>query len=100
MHGDPANQMAPAKAANLGKGIGTWLVDDVVGLWTGDWNAELVERAEGGPDREPFLLVELVVDRVHTGRDGWVFLLGVSIARWALPPLWRRRRWLSADHTA
>ncbi|MFM0197763.1 hypothetical protein PQQ65_32190 [Paraburkholderia strydomiana] len=68
--GDSASQIAPAKAAGLGKGIGTWLVDDVIGLWTGDCESEIIERAEGGMDREPFLLVELVADRVQLGRDG------------------------------
>ncbi|MFP3606072.1 hypothetical protein [Paraburkholderia sp. SIMBA_053] len=68
--GDSASQIAPAKAAGLGKGIGSWLVDDVIGLWTGDYDAEIVERAEGGAERQPFVLVELVVDRVRLGRDG------------------------------
>jgi hypothetical protein len=30
--GEPASQIAPAQASRLGHGIGTWLVDDVIGL--------------------------------------------------------------------
>ncbi len=68
--GEPASQIAPAQASRLGKGIGTWLVDDVIGLWTGDGDEKLIERAEGGPDREPYILVELIVERIHKGPDG------------------------------
>lgn len=68
--GEPASQIAPTQASRLGKGIGDWLVEDIIGLWTGDWNEKLIERAEGGPDREPYILVELIVERIHKGPDG------------------------------
>lgn len=67
-----STQIAPADASRLGKGIGAWLVEDVIGLWTGDWKVAIVSRAEGGKDREPFLLVDLVVERVRKGPDGWL----------------------------
>lgn len=70
--GEPSTQIAPANASRLGKGIGAWLVEDIIGLWTGDWDYDIVERAEGGKDREPFVLAEVVVERVRKGPDGWL----------------------------
>lgn len=70
--GQSSTQIAPADASRLGKGIGAWLVEDVIGLWTGDWKASIVNRAQGGIDREPYLLVEVVVDRIRKGPDGWL----------------------------
>ncbi|EEF26467.1 conserved hypothetical protein [Ricinus communis] len=69
--GESSTQIAPSHASRLGKDIGTWLVQDVIGLWTGDWDDRVVSRAEGGTDREPFVLAELVVERVRKGPDGW-----------------------------
>lgn len=68
--GEPSTQMAPAQASRLGKAIGTWLVEDIIGLWAGDWDEEIITRAKGGPNREPYLLVEVIVDRVRRGQDG------------------------------
>ncbi|WP_439892518.1 hypothetical protein ACS7SF_08470 [Ralstonia sp. 25C] len=68
--GEPSTQMAPAQASRLGKAIGTWLVEDIIGLWTGDWDDKIIARAQGGPDREPYLLVEVIVDRVQRDGDG------------------------------
>jgi hypothetical protein len=70
--GHSSTQIAPADASRLGRGIGSWLLEDVIGLWTGDWTTAIVDRAEGGKDRGPFLLVEIVVDRVRKGPDGWL----------------------------
>ncbi|MET3225779.1 hypothetical protein ABIF35_006566 [Bradyrhizobium japonicum] len=69
--GEPSTQIAPAVASRLGKGLGTWLVEDVIGLWTGDWKEQLLAKAKGGEGREPFLLVEIMADRVRRGPDGW-----------------------------
>lgn len=69
--GEPSTQIAPAVASRLGKGLGTWLVEDVIGLWTGDWKEQLLAKAKGGEGREPFLLVEITADRVRRGPDGW-----------------------------
>lgn len=69
--GEHASQIAPTQASRLGNGIGTWPVDDVIGRWTGDWDERIVQRAEGGPDREPYILVELTVEKIHKGPDGW-----------------------------
>lgn len=69
--GEPASQIAPTVASRLGKGLGTWLVEDVIGLWTGDWKEQLLVKAAGREGREPFLLVEITADRVRRGPDGW-----------------------------
>ncbi|MNQ78570.1 hypothetical protein D3C85_934850 [compost metagenome] len=45
--GEHATSIAPERASELGKGIGTWLVEDAIGLWTGDWSQDIVERSEG-----------------------------------------------------
>jgi hypothetical protein len=70
--GERATEIAPAAASRLGKSIGTWLLEDVIGLWTGDWNETIVRKAEGGGGREPYLLVEIIANRVSKGPDGWV----------------------------
>lgn len=70
--GESSGQIAPATASRLGKGIGAWLVEDVIGLWTGDWDEALVAKGKCGEGREPFLLVEITADRVRKGPDGWV----------------------------
>jgi hypothetical protein len=69
--GEPSTQIAPAVASRLGKGLGTWLVEDVIGLWTGDWKEQLLAKAKGGEGREPFLLVEITANRVRRGPDSW-----------------------------
>ncbi|ROM97925.1 hypothetical protein [Pseudomonas brassicacearum] len=69
--GQLSTQMSSSHAAMLGKSIGTWLLEDVIGLWTGDWGPEIVERAQGGPDREPFVMIKVVAERERQGPDGW-----------------------------
>jgi len=71
--GEPSTQIAPFKASVLGKGIGTWLLEDVIGLWTGDWADPVVERGNGSGKkyRQPLALARLIVDRIHKGADGW-----------------------------
>lgn len=69
--GEPSTQIAPVNASHLGKSIGTWLVEDVIGLWTGDGGKEIITHAEGGEHRKPLVLVTLVVDRVPKAKDGW-----------------------------
>lgn len=71
--GQPSTQIAPQKASVLGKGIGTWLLEDVIGLWTGDWAEPVVARGNGNGEkyRQPLVLARLVVDRIHKGSDGW-----------------------------
>lgn len=67
--GQQTTQLSPAKASRLGKGIGTWLIEDIIGMWTGDWSEKIVLRAKGGTDREPYILATVIVDRVRRGRD-------------------------------
>lgn len=51
------------RAAALGKSFGTWLLEDVIGLWTGDPEEALVEKALGVENGRPRLLFELRVQR-------------------------------------
>ena len=69
--GSLCDQISLPYASQLGKGIATWLLEDVIGLWTGDWNQEIIARAEGRMSREPYILAEIKVDRVRKGPDGW-----------------------------
>lgn len=63
--GDPSTVLYPSRAAELGKSIGTWLLEDVIGLWSGDWNRNVIDVAHGGVYRRPYVLVELVVERLR-----------------------------------
>jgi hypothetical protein len=63
--GEPSTVLYPGRAAELGKSIGTWLLEDVIGLWSGDWNSNVIDVAHGGVYRRPYLLVELVVERLR-----------------------------------
>lgn len=59
------------RAAVLGKSLGTWLLEDIIGLWTGDDSNKLVDKAFGVNNGRPRLLFELVVQRHLKGSDGW-----------------------------
>lgn len=59
------------RAAVLGKSLGTWLLEDIIGLWTGDGSKKLVEKALGLDNGRPRLIFELVVQRHLKGPDGW-----------------------------
>lgn len=43
------------------RSVARWLTYDVVGLWTGDPNVSVVQKAAGADGRRPYLLVELEV---------------------------------------
>lgn len=43
------------------RSVAKWLTYDVVGLWTGDPNVSVVQKAAGADGRRPYLLVELEV---------------------------------------
>jgi hypothetical protein len=60
-------QIRPEAGARLGRSIASWLVYEVIGLWTGD--PKVVERALGRPGAEPTMLVELEVVMVPTNPD-------------------------------
>lgn len=70
--GMQASQISPQAAAQIAKSLSTWLVEDVMGLWTGDWNTAIVDRAAGSEGREPYLLVNLSAEIVRKGPDGWL----------------------------
>jgi hypothetical protein len=59
------------RAATLGKSLGTWLLEDIIGLWTGDDSQKLVDKALGMGNGRPRLIYELVVRRHLKGTDGW-----------------------------
>ncbi|MBD8723715.1 hypothetical protein IFT43_10160 [Oxalobacteraceae sp. CFBP 13708] len=63
--GEPSTVLYPGRAAELGKSIGTWMLEDVIGLWSGDWNNNVIDVAQGGVYRRPYMLVELVVERLN-----------------------------------
>lgn len=60
------------RASVLGKSLGTWLLEDIIGLWTGDDSNKLVEKALGVDNGRPRLIFELVVQRHLKGSDGWL----------------------------
>lgn len=70
--GMQANQISPAAAARIAQGLSTWLVEDVIGLWTGDWNDAIINRAAGSEGRRPYLLANLSAEIVRRGPDGWL----------------------------
>ncbi|GFM82625.1 hypothetical protein PSCICN_33170 [Pseudomonas cichorii] len=63
--------VSPSKAAGLGRSFGTWLLEDVVGLWTGDKADSVIEKALGRENGRPRLIFELIVQRQSKGTDGW-----------------------------
>lgn len=67
-----ANNISPEAAARIAKSLSAWLVEDVMGLWTGDWSNAIVDRAAGSEGREPYLLVNLSAEIVRKGPDGWL----------------------------
>lgn len=70
--GEPATVLYPSRAAQLGKSIGTWLLEDVIGLWSGDWNSNVIDVAHGGVYRRPYMLVELVVERLRIDTENGI----------------------------
>jgi hypothetical protein len=66
------NDISPQAAARIAKSLSAWLVEDVMGLWTGDWNTAIVDRAAGSEGREPYLLVNLSAEIMRRGPDGWL----------------------------
>lgn len=53
--------MHPDRISRLGKSLADWLVDDVIGLWTGDPREEAVEMASAGAGDHDTILVEIAV---------------------------------------
>ena len=54
----------PDFAASIAKSLASWLVYDVIGLWAGDPRTEVVEKAMGGPGREPYVLAKFTAKKV------------------------------------
>ncbi|WP_164759585.1 hypothetical protein, partial [Mesorhizobium sp. M5C.F.Ca.IN.020.29.1.1] len=51
----------PDRVARLGRSLAVWLVDDVIGLWTGDAREDAVEKASAGAGDRDTILVEIAV---------------------------------------
>jgi hypothetical protein len=66
------NYISPLAAARIAKSLSAWLVEEVMGLWTGDWNNAIVDRAAGSEGREPYLLVNLFAEIERKGPEGWL----------------------------
>lgn len=71
MKNNSSMSVSPSRAAGLGKSFGTWLLEDVIGLWTGDKAAKVIEKALGRENGRPRLIFELIVERQSKGADGW-----------------------------
>lgn len=71
MKNNSSMSVAQSKAAGLGRSFGTWLLEDVVGLWTGDKADNVIEKALGRENGRPRLIFELIVQRQSKGADGW-----------------------------
>ncbi len=56
----------PDQIARDGRSLADWLVDDVIGLWTGDPDDAAVSKAEQGAGDRAIILVELEVALVPT----------------------------------
>lgn len=54
----------PDFAASIAKSLASWLLYDVIGLWAGDPRTEVVEKAMGGPGREPYVLAKFTAKKV------------------------------------
>ncbi|TIX66054.1 MAG: hypothetical protein E5V25_16390 [Mesorhizobium sp.] len=62
--------MHPDRVARLGRSLAVWLVDDVIGLWTGDPREEAVEKASAGAGDRDTILVEIAVAMVLADSEG------------------------------
>jgi hypothetical protein len=60
----------PDALSRHGRGLAGWLVDDVIGLWTGDPGIEAVQKASEGAGDCDTLLVEIDVTIVPMGSEG------------------------------
>lgn len=54
--------ISPRKAAQLSKSLSAWMLEDVIGLWTGDSNPQLMMKAQGEVGRRPYIWAELLVE--------------------------------------
>ncbi len=57
-------QLHPDRVARLGRSLAGWLVDDVIGLWTGDHRKRAVKKAASGAGDRDTILVEISVAMV------------------------------------
>ena len=71
MKNNSSMSVSPSRAAGLGRSFGTWLLEDVIGLWTGDKADIVIEKALGRENGRPRLIFELIVERQSKGADGW-----------------------------
>ncbi|KAE9649118.1 hypothetical protein [Pseudomonas sp. PB106] len=62
--GATTSRIKPALADQIGRGLASWLLYEVIGLWAGDPRTTVVKKALGGPGRGPFMLAELSAEKV------------------------------------
>lgn len=62
-------RIRPEVGARLGRSLSSWLVYEVIGLWTGDPNPDVVKRAHGKSGAQPTMLIELKVVMVPTNTE-------------------------------
>lgn len=60
----------PDAISRHGRSLAGWLVEDVIGLWTGDPRIETVKKASEGAGDSDTMLVEIDVTIVPVGPDG------------------------------
>jgi hypothetical protein len=56
----------PEDGERVGKSLASWLVYDVIGLWTGDPDNEIVKRSYGQLGGSSTVLIELEVSLIPT----------------------------------
>lgn len=56
--------ISPDFASNIGKSLASWLLYDVIGLWAGDPNPKLLDKAKGCAGSEPYILAKLTARNV------------------------------------
>jgi hypothetical protein len=63
------SSLTPDALPAISRPLHSWLTYEAIGLWTGDWTASALQRAEGVERRRPFLLVEITAEMRPTRTD-------------------------------
>lgn len=62
--GESPTGISPVFASNIGKSLASWLLYDVIGLWSGDPDPQLVSKAMGRVGSEPYILAKLTARNI------------------------------------